>query len=137
MDQNTLVEGGDAGLRAIADQFRRSGFPVDSIYLVKRTSVDGGVDWVVNAVVSPFRPGLDRDFLYQLVRLRREDRLPFVDEQVRLNAVSPDHVEAKRIIDYARRMGEPPVVIRNVLWDGLYIDYALVAEYDRTTAAAA
>lgn len=137
MDQNTLVEGGEVGLRAIADEFRRSGFPVQAIYLVKRTSTDGYLDWVVNAVLSPFRPGLDRDFLYQLVRLRREKRLPFIDEQVRVNAVPPDHVEAKRIIEYARQMGDPPVVIRNVYWDGLYIEYALVAEYDRTTAVAA
>jgi hypothetical protein len=137
MDQNTLVEGDDAGLRAIADEFRKLGFPVEAIYLIKRTSIDGYVAWVVNAVLSPFRPGLDRDFLYQLVRLRREKKLPFIDEQVRVNAVSPDHVEAKRVIEYAQQMGEPPIHIRNVFWDGLYIEYALVAEYDHTTAAAA
>ena len=86
--------------------------------------------------MSPFRPGLERGFISELVRLRRDKKLPFIDQQVRVDAVSPEHVEATRVLDYARRMGEPPVVIRNVTWDGLSIDYALVAEYDHSTAAA-
>lgn len=137
MDQNTLVEGGDAGLRAIAQAFREVGFPVTAIYLVQQTSQDGDLDWVVRVVLFPFRPSLDREFIPKLVQLERDKKLPFIDQQVRVDAVSPEHIEAARVLDYARRMGEPPVVIRKVMWEGLYIEYALVAEYDRTTAAAA
>jgi hypothetical protein len=54
-----------------------------------------------------------------------------------VNGVSLEHVEASRVIEYARRLGEPPVVIRDAMWDGLYIDYALVAEFEPSTAAAA
>jgi hypothetical protein len=135
MDQNTLGRVDEVNLRDT--EFRKVGYPVEAIYLVKRTSIDGYEDWVVNAVLSPFKAGSDRDFLQQLVRLRREKKLPRIDEQIRVNAVPPDHVEAKRIIEYARQMGEPPILIRNTFWDGLYIEYALVAEYDHTTAAAA
>ena len=137
MDQNTLVEGGDAGLVSIANAFSASGFPVKAIYLVKRTSVDGDVDWVIPVVLATFRPGSDRDFIYELARLRRDKKLPFIDEQVRINAVPADHIEASRVIDYATRLGEPPIVIRNAIWDGLYIDYALVTKYPPSTTAAA
>jgi hypothetical protein len=137
MDQNTLLEGGSDGLVAVANAFREDGFLVKAIYLVKRTSVDGYTDWVINAVLSPFNLGMDREFIYKLVRLRREKKLPFIDRMVRVNGVSPEHVEASRVIEYARRLGEPPVVIRDAMWDGLSIEYALVAEFEPSTAAAA
>jgi hypothetical protein len=121
MDQNTLVEGGDAGLVAIADAFRATAFPVAAVYLIKRTSVDDRDDWVVRLVLSPFRPDVGRDFLYKFAQLRREKKLPFIDDDVRVNAVPPEDVEASRVLDYARRLGGPPVVIRKAVWDGLYI----------------
>lgn len=132
-----MVEGGSKGLVRMAEAFRRSGFPVRAIYLVKRTTTDGEIDWVLNVVLSPFKPSDDRELVYALVRLRRDKKLPRIEEDVRVNAVAPDDVEASRVIEYARRLGEAPVVIRNTYWDGLYIEYALVAEYDHSTAAAA
>jgi hypothetical protein len=137
MDQNALVEGGRDGLVAVADALCGAGFPVRAIYLVKRTGEDGYPDWSITAVLSPFAPGMEVELVEAYVRLRRAGRLPHIDRSVRVNGVSLEHVEASRVIEYARRLGEPPVVIRDAMWDGLYIDYALVAEFEPSTAAAA
>ena len=137
MDQDTLVAGGAEGLRTLEQELRAANFPVEAIYLIKRTSVDDENDWVIPVVLSPFILGSDRDLIYEVARLRRNKKLLFIDEQVRIIAVPRDHIEASRVIDYARRMGEPPISIRNVHWNGIYIEYALVADYSRSTAAAA
>ena len=48
-----------------------------------------------------------------------------------------DHLEAKRVADYTRKMKKLPLRIRDVLWDGLYIEYALVAEMSGVNRQAA
>src|SRR3954468_12781510 len=63
MDQDTLVAGGAEGLRA-------ANFPVEAICLIKRTSVDDEIDWVIPVVLSPFILGSDRDLIYEVARLR-------------------------------------------------------------------
>ena len=137
MDQNTLVDGGDEGLRKIADLFREAGFPVVAIYLAKRTDSEGSSDWRVVAVMSPFRPSMSRDFLYELVRLRRDGKLPYIAQGVRLEAVSVENVEADRVLEYARLIGRPPLVIRDAYHRGISIEHALVAEDRRPQAQAA
>lgn len=129
MDQNTLVEGGDKGLLTIAEAFKNEGFPVAAIYLAKRTSIDGYMEWVVPVVLSPFPHADRRRFIDVLVQLRRAKKLPFIDRSVRIDAVPPDHVEASRIIAYANQLGDLPLVIRDVLLDGVFIEYALVPNY--------
>lgn len=137
MDQNTLVEGGDEGIRRIAKAFRDRDFPIEASYLVRRRAFESDdPEWVVVFVVSPFRPSTDRDFIYAHVELRRAGLLPFIDPQVRLEVVSPDHIEASRLLAYARRIGAAPLVLRNVGTQGLLIDYAIVAE-DRGNQARA
>lgn len=137
MDQNTLVEGGDQGLVKIAAAFQGEGFPVQSIYLVKRTTNDGTIDWVVPVVLSPFDPRDRRRFIEALVRLREEKKLPFIDPALLIEAVPANDEEASRVVAYAARLGDPPIVIRDVSWNGLFIEYALVARFPGKDAAAA
>ncbi len=129
MDQNTLVDGGDAGLRQIAQAYREAGFPVQAIYLTKRRGlVDDEPRWTIVAVVSPFGKETDSDAITAHVRLRRSGKLPFIDPEVRLDLVPPTDGEASRILAHSRRFGSPPFVVRNLGVDGWLIDYALVAE---------
>ena len=140
MDQDFPVEGGANGLLAIAAAFRAETappFPIEAIYFVERLNLDDEVTWKVVAVMSPFRAGVDADFINVLVKLRRAGKLPRIDDRVRFMAVPPEHVEASRILDYSRHLGEPPLVIRDTIWQGLTIRYVLVAEDLGRRAAAA
>jgi len=61
------------------------------------------------------------------VPLRRERALPRTDNSVRILIPHVDDIEASRGIDYAQRLGRPPVIIRDAMWPGLFIEYAVVA----------
>jgi hypothetical protein len=72
-----------------------------------------------------------------LIDLRREQALPRIDELVGFHIVDVDDPEASRVLDYAQRLGGPPVIIRDAMWQGLFIEYALVAMLPDRKAAAA
>jgi hypothetical protein len=133
MDPNAMVTGGSAGLRAIADAFRMNNFAIQGIYLIKITSDEGYEDWVVRLITSKRA----RDMINLLVRLRREKQLPAINSRVRFDVIQADDAEASRIIEYSRRMGDVPVEINGALIDGMFIEYALVADYPGADAAAA
>lgn len=129
MDQNTLVEGGDEGLRRVAQAFRAKGFPVEATYLVRRRSLSHDDDeWVLVLVIPSHQPGTSREFIYSLVDLQRGGELPFIDPSVRLEAVDSEHVEAARLLKYLRRFDRPPPIVRDLGLGGLLIDYALIGE---------
>jgi hypothetical protein len=73
---------------------------------------------------------VSHDFVHTLIELRRAGKLPSTDSQIRISSVNLDHVEAKRVLDYARQMKKLPLTIKGVLWQGLFIEYALVAEVE-------
>lgn len=132
MDQTALVdggliEGGAEGLTRIAQAFRSRGIDVSGVYLIKLTSGDDSTDWVVRLVTSQQSPGAVRKMISELVQLRRENALPLMDPRVRMDIVSSEDPEAARVMDYARRLGSIPTIIRDVMWNGLFIEYALVA----------
>ena len=137
MDQVTLVEGGTEGLNRIAEAFRSKGVPVSGVYLIKVTSQDGFEHWIIRLVVDRKTPDLKRKMIHELVRLRRDNRLPKVDPSVRFDVVSATDLEPSRVIDYAQRLGGAPVLIRDANWKGLFIEYALVASIPRTKVAVA
>lgn len=137
MDQDTLVEGGGKGLARIADAFRARGLPVSGIYLIRLTSEEGYAEWVIRLLSDSKMPGLTRQMIDKLVQLRRENALPEVSPGVRFDMISSDHVEAARVIDYARQIGKLPVTIRDTMWKGLFIEYALVAQLPQATFAVA
>jgi len=137
MDQIALVEGGAEGLNRIAELFRSKGVPVSGVYLIKLTSEDGFEKWVIRLIADRETPDLKRKMIHELVRLRRDSRLPRVDPSVRFDIVSSTEPEASRIVEYARQLGGPPVVIRDAAWKGLFVEYALVARVPHTSAAVA
>jgi hypothetical protein len=120
-------------MRKIAQALRGEGFVIHAVYLIKLVSEDGHADWVIR-VVTPRR---SRDVVYKVFELRRENKIPAFDQKIRIDAVSPDHVEASRVLAYARRSGRLPVEIEGALLDGLLIDFALVADCQGVDAAAA
>ena len=73
----------------------------------------------------------------ELVRLRQQNSLPQVDSSVRFDLVSLQDTEASRVLEYARKLGDPPVVIRDAMWKGLFIEHALVAEVPQVNLAQA
>jgi hypothetical protein len=137
VDPSALVEGGATGLKAVATRFRDRGFPVRAAYLVKRVTEDDAIDWVLVLVLAPFAPGASLKAIYAHVELRRAGLLPKLDERVRIEAVSIDHVEASRLLAAARLQGRPPVVLSETYYSGLYIHDAIVAEDDLIDAEAA
>ena len=128
MDSAALVDGGAQGIARIAGCFRERGFPVVASYLIKRLGEDESTDWVLVLVLKPLRPGAARDVIYTHVALRREGRLPWIDPRVRIDAVSSDHVEASRLLGWARGLGVPPVSVAESYINGLFVSDALVAE---------
>lgn len=125
---------GDAkGLKEIAKALRDEGFAIDAVYLIKLVAECGSVDWVVRLVTRRS----SRDVIYKVFELRRGNKIPPLGPRVRIDAIPPDHIEASRVLDYARRFGRPPVEIEGVLLDGLYVDFALIADYPGADAAAA
>ena len=137
MDQVALVEGGAEGLKRIAETFRSKGIPVSAVYLIKLTSEDGFEDRIIRLVADrrTIDLNLKRKMIYELVRLRRDNELPWIDPSVRFDIISSMDPEASRIIDYARRLGGPPVVIREATWQGFFIEYALVASVPHPNVA--
>ena len=54
--------------------------------------------------------------------------LPRIDPRVRIEAVGTDHVEASRLLDWARNLGAPPISVADTYVNGLFVSDALVAE---------
>jgi hypothetical protein len=136
MDQEALVEGGADGLIRIERAFQASGLAISGIYLIRLTSHDGFEEHVIRLVSDQKTPDLTRKMIVELIKLRRNKDFPKVDPGVRFDMVSAGDLEASRIIDYARRLGGHPVVIRDAMWKGLFIEYALVAGLPQADFAA-
>jgi hypothetical protein len=137
MDQDVLVEGGASGLLRIQQAFQSKGLRVVGIYIIKLTSHDGYEERVIRLVCDPENGDLTRAMIGQLVELRRDKEFPKVDTGVRFTVVGTNDMEAARIIDYAKQLGGPPVVIRDAVWHGLFIEYALVASVPQADYAVA
>ena len=75
--------------------------------------------------------------LTQLVAMQRDRTLPLIDPMIRIHIAASDDTEASRVLDYAERLGGPPVIIRGMMWQGLFIEYAVVARIPERNAAAA
>ena len=132
MDQDVLVEGGTTDLNRIANAFRSKGLPVSGVDLIKLTSNDGYEERIIRLIVDRETPDLKRQMIYKLVELRREGLLPQVDLGIRFDVVTAADSEAARIIEYTRRLGGPSALIRDTMWKGLFIEYALVASVPQT-----
>src|SRR5205823_5562289 len=133
MDTGELVEGGAAGLAKITRVLEDAGVNVIGAYLIRVTATDGTEDAALRIVTNDD----GREVLYKYVRLRRDSLFPAISDYVSMTPVHAGDVEAARVLDYARQMGNPPVKIRGVLWRGLYIEDALVVKYPMPEAAAA
>jgi hypothetical protein len=138
MDPSALVEGGAKGLVRIAEAFRSAGISIVAIYLIKVAGHDGDDEWWELRLVSEDKsPDLNGRMIRELVELERAGRLPWIDHYVRFFIASIDDPEASRVIDYAQQFDRLPVVIRDVMWKGLFIEHALVAMVAERKAAAA
>jgi len=124
MDTGTLVEGGAKGLLEVVHVLESQGVPILGAYLIRVTSEGGFSETNFRIVTNDDQ----RDVIYKFVRLRREKMLPALSDDVRISPIRPDHVEAKRVLDYASRLGTPPVAIKEVFWDGLFIEDAVVVK---------
>lgn len=133
MDTGQLVAGGAKGLAKVAELAREAGLPIYGVYLIKTTSDEGGVYWNLR-LISPVR---SRTVIEEIVRLRSAGSLPAMDFGVRIKGVPLDDPEARRVIAYAERAGELPVEIIDTPIDGLFVEYALVADLKRPEKAAA
>lgn len=119
-------------MNRIANAFRSKGLPVSGVYLIKLTSNDGYEERIIRLIVDRETPDLKRQMIYKLVELRREGLLPQVDLGIRFDVVTAADSEAARIIEYTRRLGGPSALIRDTMWKGLFIEYALVASVPQT-----
>ena len=135
MDQNALVEDGDEGLIRILEAFASRGLNYTGIYLIALISNEGAVDNVIRLISASDLPNQNRDMIYELVRLRRDNKLPWVDTKVRFSVVSESDMEAARLIDYVQQLGKVPTIIRDSMWKGLFIEYALVAKIPQSDFA--
>jgi hypothetical protein len=120
-------------LLRISQEMKRVGVDVQAIYFLKVTSNEDSVFWNIRAVTThdPY------DFVYKFSELQSAKKIPPMDSDIRIKAIRPDDPEAERVLEYARQFREAPVVISNVAWKGLYIEYALVAEAPGLEKAAA
>jgi hypothetical protein len=133
MDTASLVEGGAAGLERIVQLLDEAGIHIIGAYLIR---VIGAGDFEeVNLRIAT--PDDGRDVLSKYVRLRRDKLLPRIAEEVTMTPVRPNNVEATRVLDYARSIGNPPVTIKGVVWKGLYIEDAVVVKYPEAERAVA
>lgn len=138
MDSLELVNCSADDLKQIASALRSVDVDVQGIYLIRLTSVEGNVETLVRVICDIGGMNFDsRDFVHKVIELRRDGKLPDIDEYIRISCVQSDHLEAKRVADYTRKMKKLPLRIRDVLWDGLYIEYALVAEMSGVNRQAA
>lgn len=120
-------------LLRISQEMKRVGVDVQAIYFLKVTSNEDSVFWNIRAVTTHD----SYDFVYKFSELQNAKKIPRIDSDIRIKAIRPDDPEAERVLEYARQFREAPVVISNVAWKGLYIEYALVAEAPGLEKAAA
>lgn len=135
MDTGSLVAGGTSGLQAIVNALEGQGINVAAAYLIRITAADGFQETDFRIVTEDD----GHDVLYKYVKLRRDGALPDVSEEITLTPVGLNNAEATRVLDYARRIGKPPVSIQGVVWKGLYIEDAVVLKNrlsERETAEA-
>jgi len=138
MDSLELVNCSVDDLRQIASALRTVEVDVQGIYLIRLTSVEGNVENLVRVICDVGGEKFDsRDFVHKVIELRRNGKLPDTDESIRISCLRSDHLEAKRVAEYTRKMKKLPLRIRDVFWDGLYIEYALVAEMSGVNQQAA
>jgi hypothetical protein len=137
MDPLSLVTGGAEGLVRIAEAFRSKRVAVLGIYLIKQTGHDDDERFTIRLVTDERSPHLERRMIYALIDLRRENALPWIDGSVRFDIVHIDDAEPSRVLEYAQQFDSLPVVIRDVMWKGLFIEYALVAVLPERAAVAA
>ncbi len=129
MDSLELVKCSVDDLKQIASALRSVGVDVQGIYLIKLTSVEGHVEHLVRVICDVGGMKFDsRDFVHKVIELRRTGKLPDIDDSIRIDCLRSDDLEAKRVADYTRKMKKLPLRIKDVFWDGLYIEYALVAD---------
>lgn len=137
MDPLSLVEGGAEGLIRVVEAFRAKRLKVSGIYLIRQTGHAGDERWVVRLLTDEKSPQMKRSMIAALVGLRRERALPWIDDAVQFDIVHVDDPEPARVIQYAQALGGPPVLIRDAMWQGLFIEYAFVALVPKRDAAAA
>lgn len=137
MDSLFLVAGGVDGLVRIAEAFRSRGLEVSGIYLIKRTGYEDDEKWIIRLISDQKSPDLNGQMIKALVSLERDRALPLIDPLVRVHIAPSDDPEAARVIDYTHRLGGAPAIIRDVMWQGLFIEYAVVALVPERDAAAA
>jgi hypothetical protein len=124
MDTNALVEGGVDGLETVVRSLEHEGIVIRGAYLIRLTS-DDGLSEISFRIVTEHDL---RDVIHKFVRLRREARLPKVADEVRISPIRANDVEATRVLDYASRLGSAPVTIKEVFWNGLFIEDAVVVK---------
>lgn len=137
MDPLLLVEGGVDGLVRIAEAFRSKRVNVSAVYLIKVTGHAGDERWVIRLVTDEKSPHVRRNMIVALIGLRREEALPRIDDSVRVDIVHIDDPEPMRVIQYAQALGGSPVIIKDSMLQGLFVEYALVALVPERDAAAA
>jgi hypothetical protein len=125
MDTGELVAGGAEGLRRIAELVKGKGIPVEGAYLIKTTADEGSAFWRLRLITN----ARSLQVIHAIVDLRREQKLPRIDPSVRVSGVLGDDTEASRIITYAQNAVERPVEIIDTPIDGLFVEYALVADW--------
>ena len=108
----------------ISNALKESGVDVRAIYFIKVTTVEDSIFWNIRVVTDHD----SRDFFFKLWELRKAGRIPSIDPDIRIKAIRPNSIEAQRVLEYALQFRMAPVVISNVVWKGLYIEYAIVAE---------
>lgn len=137
MDWPTLVTGGVEAISDVARQLNSRGIPVVGIYLLNWTSPDGDDRWTLRMVSTENSDELNLRMITQVVALRRDGALPYIDSAVSFDIVSEDDPEASRIMDYVQRLGGAPQIIRSAMWHGLFIEFAVVAMVPERAVAAA
>jgi hypothetical protein len=132
MDPEPLVRDNAKAMLEVGRAFEEAGFHIQEVYLIKTTTLDGAVFWHLRLVTD----GDPRELIYQLVRFRRDGVLPKMDEDLRVQAIRPSNIEASSILQYAHRFSRFPITIKNTPIGRLYVEYAVVAGYEKQRLAA-
>ena len=133
MDPEPLVKDNANAMLEIAKAFADAGFHIQEVYLIKNVTLEDAVFWHLRLVTDDD----PRELIYKLVRFRRDGVLPELDEDLRVQAIRPSSLEASRILKYAARVRQRPLIIRNTPIEGLYVEYAVVAGWSERHVAAA
>ncbi|MBV9637672.1 MAG: hypothetical protein JO163_22640 [Methylobacteriaceae bacterium] len=136
MDPSELVSGGAAGLRRIGELLVQDGFPLTALYLWREQQEDGE-RWAIVIVSSADFRMSSKAFFNRLVRLKNRPDFPSVAVGARFYLRSVEDPVARQVIDYARRIGTPVARIESAMWNGIYIDYAVVVRWPDSDRAAA